>query len=187
MEIQYLKISELKPFPNNPRKISEKDMNDLVNDLREFGFVEPIVVNKDLTIIGGHQRIEAAKRLGMTEVPCYVVDLSAEQMKILNIALNKIQGEWDYQKLQNVLIDLPVDMQSLAGFSGKELEKIMFLFSEDNINIMADDKIGEFEKEIKNHEIRILIPLDYEGLEEVKGRVMAIKQDYPDIVIKEVM
>jgi ParB-like chromosome segregation protein Spo0J len=123
----------------------------------------------------------------MTEVPCYVVDLSAEQMKILNIALNKIQGEWDYQKLQSVLIDLPVDMQSLAGFSGKELEKIMFLFSEDNINIMEDDRISGFERDIKNHEIRILIPKDYEGLGEIKSRVMILKQDYPDIIIKEVM
>ena len=186
MEIQLLNINDLIEFPDNPRKISLKDMEDLVADLREFGFVEPIVVNSDMTIIGGHQRVEAAKKLGMTQVPAFMVDLMPDKAKVLNIALNKIQGEWDYSKLQYVLTELSVDSQKLAGFSGKELEKIMFLFRDDNTNIL-DGQIDDYQKEIKNHEIRILIPKGYTDLNEVKSRVHSIKEDYPEIVIKDVM
>jgi len=189
MEIKYLKVSELVPFPENPRKLSEKDKKDLVNSLREFGFVEPVVVNEpDKMVIGGNQRVfEASLEAGYEEVPCVLVNLDFEKAKALNIALNKIQGEWDYAKLQSMLTELPVNLQGLAGFSGKELEKVMFLFQEDNSNILEEGNISDFEREIKNHEIRLYIPKEYEQFDEVTQRVRNIKEDYPDVVVKEVM
>ena len=183
MKIEYIKLVDLKPADYNPRKISDKEMKDLQRDLKEFGFVEPIVINKDTTIIGGHQRVKAAKEIGMKEVPAFRVDLDDEKARTLNIALNKIQGEWDYTKLQDVLVDLPVDMQTLAGFSSKEMEKLTALFQEDDFNL--DDT--DFEKEVKNHEFRILLPKDFEETEEIKKVLSALKGSFPDIVIKEVM
>lgn len=189
MEIKYIKIADLKPFPENPRKISDKDKKDLVNSLREFGFVEPAVVMKStMYVVGGNQRVfEGAVELGLTEVPCYLIDIDMDKAKVLNIALNKITGEWDYSKLQMMLNELPANLQGLTGWSGKELEKVMFLFQDDNSNILEEGNISDFERSLKNHEIRILIPKDYSNLEDVKGRVQNIKEDYPDIVIKEVM
>ena len=185
MNIIQIKIVDLKPASYNPRKISQKDMDDLVRGIAEFGFVEPIVVNKDMTIIGGHQRVTAALHLDFDEVPAYVVDLSPEKAKALNIALNKIQGEWDYEKLQGVMADLPPNLATLSGFSHKELEKLVTLFADTDVNL--DEDLSDFERESKNHEFRILIPKDDKDLLGVKGGIKILKEKFPQIIIKEVM
>src|SRR3990167_37994 len=99
MEIVQVEISKLKFAEYNPRQISEKDFEALKNSIEEFGFVEPVVVNKDFTIIGGHMLVRAGASIGLKQVPCYFVDLDKNKEKVLNIALNKISGEWDFDKL----------------------------------------------------------------------------------------
>jgi len=115
METRMIPISKLKPAAYNPRSISTADMKKLQSSLAEFGMVEPVVVNKDYTIIGGHQRVQAAAALGWKEVPCCIVDLPKRKEKLLNLALNKISGKWDDGKLADLLdeLSLPPDMADL--------------------------------------------------------------------------
>lgn len=118
-------IGSLKPDPANPRQMPDDQMAALVRSLETYGFVEPVVVRRaDGMVIGGHQRLEAARRLGFTEVPCVEVDLTDDQARALNIALNKIHGEWDIPKLAEILAALPADLAALTGFDEQEMRKI---------------------------------------------------------------
>lgn len=127
MKVQEIEISKLKPAKYNPRKISEEELKKLVKSINEYGFVEPIVVNKDMTVIGGHQRLKALEYLEEKTAPCTLVDLTKTQEKALNIALNKISGEFDIPMLKELLTELDdgeFDMD-LTGFGEEELEKLL--------------------------------------------------------------
>ena len=98
MEWKTLSVDALRPAAYNPRKklkAGDKEYEKIKNSITEFGFADPLVVNADMTIIGGHQRLTVAMELGYTEVPCAVVDIDKTREKALNIALNKITGAWD--------------------------------------------------------------------------------------------
>lgn len=123
-------ISELKAADYNPRVMPESQMLKLRQSLREFGFVEPVVVNqhpgREGVIIGGHQRVKAAELEGMTDVPCLMVNLDPTKEKLLNLALNRIHGEWDKDKLIEVIktIDLEGGDLSLSGFEEIEINDL---------------------------------------------------------------
>ena len=98
------KLSELKPYEKNPRRITEKGLKDLKQSINKFGIAEPIVINTDNTIVGGHARYYAIKDNGIKEVDCYVPEkkLTEKQCEELNIRLNKnIAGEWDFDILSS--------------------------------------------------------------------------------------
>ena len=98
--ITQVPISELHPHPANPRRISDQELESLTRSIREFGLVQPVVARKeDKTVIGGHQRLVAARRLGLKQVPAVFVDLSQEQARPLNLSLNRISGTWDQELL----------------------------------------------------------------------------------------
>ena len=121
-EIKVVNIKDLSPAEYNPRKIDEKSLKGLMGSIEEFGIVEPIVVNKDWTIIGGHQRVKACKKLGWEAVPCHVVDLSKEKEKMLNLLLNsqEIQGRYDGVKLGFILEEL----KDTEGYEELRLDKL---------------------------------------------------------------
>lgn len=96
-DIQFYSIDEVKPYPNNPR-INDAAVDKVAASLKEFGFRQPIVVDKDMVIIAGHTRLKAAKKLGLKEVPVLVADdLTEEQVKAYRLADNKTAefAEWD--------------------------------------------------------------------------------------------
>src|SRR5918996_2202521 len=129
LEITYLPIGELRPDPANPRRISDQELESLTRSIREFGFVQPVVARReDKTIIGGHQRLIAARRLGLKQVPVVFLDLSSEQARVLNLGLNRIGGTWDQELLARLLAELKevpdVDL-SLTGFNEDELKKYL--------------------------------------------------------------
>lgn len=129
MKIEKVDINDLISPNYNPREISDEDMEKLKNSISEFGYVDPIIVNDvNMHIIGGNQRYEAMKALGFTEVEVswvHINDLNRE--KALNIALNKISGDWDIEKLDDLLIDLDADGFdiTLTGFDAEDLENIL--------------------------------------------------------------
>lgn len=143
MEWKTLSVDELRPAAYNPRKKlkpGDKEYEKIKNSIQEFGYVEPIIVNYDMTVIGGHQRLTVLKDLGYTEVQCVVVRIEDEnKVKALNIALNKITGAWNEQ----LLADLIVDLQSAdfnTDFTGFEAPEIEQLFSKvHNKEIKEDD------------------------------------------------
>jgi hypothetical protein len=113
----------------NPRRISAHDADRLRASLERFGVVEPIVWNRRSgTVVGGHQRIDAAAALQLEELPVCVVDLDPAEERVLNVALNRIAGDWDHEALSRMLQDLAVDqtdLLDLTGFEGYELEPLL--------------------------------------------------------------
>lgn len=105
MDIVYVKIDDLKFAEYNPRTLSDKQFEDIKKSLQEFGFVDPIIVNKNQNrfniIIGGHQRVKVARALKHESVPVFYVDLPKTKEKELNIRLNKNTGQWDWKLLKD--------------------------------------------------------------------------------------
>lgn len=141
MDIQKINIQKLKPAKYNPRidlQPGDKEYQKIKKSIETFGYVEPIIVNKDMTVIGGHQRLKVLKELGYSEVECVVVNLNKNQEKALNIALNKIGGEWDTEKLEELLLELKnsdFDL-NVTGFDEDEINDI---FSEYDNDIEEDN------------------------------------------------
>ena len=107
LPLEYLPIDDLRPDPANPRRISDEELEALTRSIKEFGFVTPVVARReDNVVIGGHQRLLAARRLGIKTVPVILVDLTADQAHLLNLALNRISGNWDQELLARLLADL---------------------------------------------------------------------------------
>ena len=128
MNIQTLKLLELNPAKYNPRKElrpGDAEFEKLKRSIESFGYVELIVVNEatGFTVISGHQRLSVLKALGYESVECVVVSLDAVHEKALNIAMNKISGEWDTKKLENLLSDLKAEDfdVTLTGFDTSEI------------------------------------------------------------------
>ena len=119
MKIESIKINKLKPATYNPRQISTKQYNDLKKSIERFGLVDPIIVNKDMTIIGGHQRYKICKELKHTEIDCVVLDLSKEEERELNIRLNKNTGDFDMDILAN---EFDIDELTDWGFKHIDLD-----------------------------------------------------------------
>jgi ParB-like chromosome segregation protein Spo0J len=117
MKITKVKISELKQAEYNPRRLTKKQHEDLKASLEKFGLVDPIIINSDNTVIGGHQRLKIVRELGASEVPTVRVNLSKEDERELNIRLNKNTGEFDLDVLANSF-----DMEELKDWGFKEIE-----------------------------------------------------------------
>lgn len=130
MNIQKIKIDKLIPATYNPRKNlkpSDAEYVKIKNSIEKFGVVSPLVINKDMTVIGGHQRLKVLKEMGIVEVECIIVDLDKTNEKALNIALNKIQGDWDEEKLEALLQELKLEDfdTNLTGFDFDEVDEML--------------------------------------------------------------
>ena len=130
MEIKELPLKELKPAAYNPRKKlkkGDKEYEKIKQSLLKFGYVDPIIVNEDLTVIGGHQRLTVLKDLDYETAKCVIVDLPKEDEKALNIVLNKITGQWDEALLADLLLDLQESdfNLDLTGFEPPEIDDIL--------------------------------------------------------------
>ena len=151
MQWKNLSVEALRPAAYNPRKKlkpGDKEYEKIKNSIQEFGYVEPIIVNYDMTVIGGHQRLTVLKDLGYTEVQCVEVHIEDEnKVKALNVALNKITGSWNEQ----LLADLIVDLQSAnfnTDFTGFEAPEIEQLFSKVHNKEIKEDSF-DVEAELK--------------------------------------
>lgn len=127
--VQEIKVTELNAAPYNPRVTLEPGMVEwekIRNSIEEFGNVEPIVWNKRTgNVVGGHQRLSVLKSMGYETVPCSVVDLDENEEKLLNLALNKIKGQWDYDKLEDILRGFDYEVATASGFSAEEIAVIL--------------------------------------------------------------
>ena len=171
MKIEKVKIKDLISPRYNPRDITAEEMDKLKRSLSEFGYVDPIIVNDvNMHIIGGNQRYEAMRELGYNDIDVsfvHIEDINRE--KALNVALNKISGDWDIEKLDELLVDLDADGFdiTLTGFSEEDLENI--LGDDDGFveEITRDDyqKIL-YEPKNTNHRISELydMPTDFDEL-----------------------
>lgn len=178
MEIEKIKITDIKPAEYNPRTISSEELQKLTNSINEFGLVDPIIINlKNNKIIGGHQRYEVLLnqhmldndflaelnliRMGdigwiFTETDLHIE--SEDHEKALNLALNKISGEWDFEKLGEILDELTINDFNieLTGFDGLDTNMLTSEFD----NISSNEE--ETDTEIIDDFDEVIID-DFEG------------------------
>ena len=157
MNIEKKNVKDLLPADYNPRKDlkpGDPEYEKLKRSIEQFGYVEPVIWNeKTGRVVGGHQRLKVLTDMGITEVDVVVVDMDTEKEKALNIALNKISGEWDTEKLALVIADLQgTDFDvSLTGFDPEELEDLFrddvkSGVKEDDFDVEAELKKPTFSK-----------------------------------------
>lgn len=151
MLIEKKNVTELLPAEYNPRKNlkpGDAEYEKLKRSITEFGYVEPVIWNQTTgRVVGGHQRLKVLQDMGMTEIDCVIIEVSEEKEKALNIALNKISGDWDTDKLALLITDLQgsdFDV-SLTGFEPAEIDA---LFKDDIKDAVKDDDF-DVEAELK--------------------------------------
>lgn len=183
MELTKIKIKDIKGAKYNPRIMSSEEMKKLENSISEFGVIDPIVINlNNNTIIGGHQRFQALQNLNKNEKEWNMLKLgdvgwifpdtdlkieSESVEKALNIALNKISGEWDTDKLTELFEEITdIDLE-LTGFDDTEIEELKIIkdiefYDPDDIDL---ESIYEDPAEEKNKSKKIICPYCGEEIE----------------------
>jgi ParB-like chromosome segregation protein Spo0J len=184
MKIEIADINSIKPYENNPRKLSEKAIEKVAMSLKEYGFRQPIVVDKDRIIVVGHTRFRASKKLGFKEVPITIADnLTPEQINGYRIADNRTsqESEWDFQPLQKELSDL-ADLNfnlELTGFNDSELDN--YITFENDVDIDLPDIPNEDKKSFQ----QITFTLHNTQFDIVKNAVDYIKKQNIDDTIND--
>ena len=160
MKIEKVNINDLISPDYNPREISDEEMQKLKTSIQEFGYVDPIIVNDvNQHIVGGNQRYFALKELEYTEVDVvYIHEEDSNREKALNIALNKISGEFDEVKLNQIFQDMKLEgfeAINLTGFEDYEIKELSFMndIEFDNDLELSDDDLSEDKKEDEITEI----------------------------------
>ena len=144
--------ADLLPADYNPRKDlkpGDAEYEKLKRSIEQFGYVEPVIWNKTTgRVVGGHQRLKVLMDMGMTEVDCVVVEMDEDKEKALNIALNKISGDWDKDKLALLIADLQgADFDvSLTGFEPAEIDDLFKDTIKDGVKDDDFDVGAELEK-----------------------------------------
>ena len=144
-KIEYIEINKLKLSTYNPRIHDNSMLEQLEKSIKEFGLVDPVIVNSNPErmniLIGGHARIKASKNIGIKKVPVVYVNLNTKQEKLLNLKLNAISGDWDFSALNELFEkDLLIDL----GFNENDLQSAW-----DDV-LESDDDNFNVEKELKN-------------------------------------
>ena len=131
MKVTEISVKELKPYAKNTKKHDKTQIENVAESIKQYGFVQPIVIDKDNTVVIGHCRLLAAKQLKMKEVPCVCVeDLTDEQVKALRIVDNKSnESPWDFDILPDELADL--------DFSGFDFD---FGFDDEEETVTSEPK-----------------------------------------------
>lgn len=129
---EFVRIGKLHEHPKNPRK-NDHAVDAIANSIKRFGFTSPIVANKDHTILAGHTRFKAAKKIGLETVPVVYVDLNPTDAELLMIADNKLgeKADWNTDQLSDLLTGLEKKGESLdiLGFEDQELDLLLGVFN----------------------------------------------------------
>lgn len=155
MKMETWKLSALKPAAYNPRvqlQPDDPDYQDIKHSIERWGYVAPIIINSDGTIIGGHQRYTVLTDLGYTEAQVVILDVNKTEEKAINIALNKISGQWDEVKLKDLLMSLDLENYdlSLTGYKTEEIQELYVRLEADiepeDDDFSPDDVLQEIEE-----------------------------------------
>lgn len=152
LNMQERPLSQIYPAEYHPRVMlqpEDEEYQKIQHSIEEYGYVDPIIINSDGTIIGGHQRYNILLDLGYDTAHVVVVDLDKNAEKALNVALNKISGEWDDEKLCGLLqnLDLSGYDFSMTGFTRSELDELQLKL---NIDEAVEDESFDIDKAVKD-------------------------------------
>ena len=126
LNIVYKPIKELKPYKKNAKKHSKEQVEQIANSIKEFGFTQPVIIDKHNSVVAGHGRILGAKKAGLKQVPTVCLEeLTEEQIKAYRLVDNKLnESEWDYSLLDEELENLTEDIDmDLFGFELEEQQE----------------------------------------------------------------
>lgn len=150
MRTAIMKLADINPATYNPRerlKTGDKEYEDLKNSLERFGTVVPLIYNTTTnTLVSGHQRLNILKANGVEETEVVVIEADEDSEKLLNIALNKIDGDWDYEKLRDLFAEMSEDDISFTGFEPNEIENLFDDINSESVELEFDE---DKEKEIE--------------------------------------
>ncbi len=161
------KIKDLHEYAKNPRQLLKEEAAHLQESLSKFGLCEPLVINRDGTIIGGHQRLRTLRKMGYKEVDVYVPDtaLTEKEVEELNIRLNKNTGSWDFDMLANAWD--PSDLIEW-GFTGKDL----------HLDDLPEIEEGETEDSPKESTTMTIHFKNPEDLQDAENKISVIVDEY---------
>lgn len=153
-KVENIEITKIKPYENNPRNNAEA-VDSVVESIKNYGFLVPLVLDKNKVIITGHTRFLAAKKLGMKEIPCIVVSLNEADAKAYRIADNKAQdlSSWNYGLLgyeMDLLNGLGVDLLK-TGFKEYEINNILGVLDEGRADKSGEIDLSAFDEETYEH------------------------------------
>jgi len=169
MEIKQRKTAEIVAMAAayNPRHITEEQMDALCESIKRFGFVVPVLINTLTdTIVSGHQRVKAAVKLGLEEVPVIEMHVDAAGEKILNIGMNRIKGKFDAEKLSAIFSELVKsgDDVEITGFSRLEVAELGALLGEKKADTAKTSlfviKLDHTDKKIVQEALRLCKALE---------------------------
>ena len=185
MKIEIADITSIKPYENNPRKLKDAAIEKVAMSLKEYGFRQPIVVDKDRIIVVGHTRYRASKKLGFKEVPITIADnLTPEQINAYRIADNRTaeESEWDSELLKMEIKELEAkDFKlDLLGFNEDQLNDMLF---EEKQGLTDEDEVPEAPEEpisklgdiwiLGNHRVMCGNSVDYEDVHKLMNNKIA--------------
>ena len=161
MDVRNISVKDLIPYERNTKKHDKTQINNVAESIKQYGFVQPIVIDKDNVVVIGHCRLLAAKQLKMKEVPCVCVeDLTEEQVKALRIVDNKSnESPWDFDILPDELAD--IDLSNFSFDFGIDDDEEDF---DENDLERDDEKYGG-----------VLIQITFRNIQEYKNAENAIK------------
>lgn len=175
MQIEKMKIKDLNRATYNPRidlMPGDAEYDNLRANILAYGFILPIIYNKRTgNVVGGHQRLTVLENEGVEEVEVSVVDIDEKQEKQLNIALNKIDGEWDNERLAEILVELG-DEATETGFSQWEIDQIT-----NNIDNLLDSDTVDAELKAIEELFNVSLTFDKADQEELKAYVKEFGKD----------
>lgn len=162
MPTKVMRLEDIIPAEYNPRQDLQKgdfEYDRLKDSIDTLGFVKPLVVNiRNNVLVSGHQRLKILLENGVTETEVMIVDLDDEKEKLLNIAMNRIEGDWEWSKLESLLKEFSADELSVTGFTLAEIESIFEMNAEDAGSIYApgveedDDDAEDYYEEDADYE-----------------------------------
>ena len=149
LNIKYMNIRDLKPYKKNAKKHSKEQVEQIANSIKEFGFTQPVIIDKNNEVVAGHGRILGAKKAGLKQVPTVCLEeLTEEQIKAYRLVDNKLnESEWDYGLLNTELSEL---------WDAGEIDMTLFDFNMDNLFEEETENKKKVEFEVKK-ENKIII------------------------------
>lgn len=166
LNITYRPIKELKPYKKNAKKHSKEQVEQIANSIKEFGFTQPVIIDKHDCVVAGHGRILGAKKAGLKQVPTVCLDeLTEEQIKAYRLVDNKLnESEWDYSLLDEEIEQLTDIDMDLFGF-------------DELVEVEQEESKKKVEFEIKEkYEIHIICK-DEKQMEQVYNKVKGYGQE----------
>ena len=171
MRLEKVELDKLKEAAYNPRVKLEPGMDEyerLRKSIETFGDVEPIVWNQRTgNVVGGHQRLQVLRDLGEKEATVSVVDMDEVAEKRLNLALNKARGDWDGEKLEELLLEMDPDALEASGFGADEVA--ILLENNDGVDDWnGDDGDDDWQEGVNLYGASFVVTLRFKGIEEAR-------------------